>query len=100
MVCVAAEGIGKAVVAHIHHDIDVIATNGLAQNTLCLTCPKAGGLRFDQVGIPFITIKFQVVFLLMFTVPAPYYNVVIDSGSQLYTARQRYDAKAAYGKGI
>lgn len=100
MVCVAAEGIGEAVVAHIHHDIDIIAAYGLAQNALCLSASKAGGLCFDQVRVPFIAFKLQVLLLLMFTVPAPFYNVVIDPGAQFFTAFQRYDAKAAYGKGI
>ena len=100
MVRVSAEGIGEAVVAHIHHDIDIIAAYGLTQNALCLSGTEAGGLCFDKIGIPLIAFKLQVVFLLMFTVPAPFYNVVINPGTQLFTAFQWNDPKAASGKGI
>ena len=86
MVNFSAQRISERVVAHIHHEIQVITADRFLQNSFCLAGAEAGSLGADEVGIPLITFKSQVIFFLMVPVFSPFYDVVIDFVPQLFTA--------------
>ena len=57
MVNFSAQRISERVVAHIHHEIQVITADRFLQNSFCLAGAEAGSLGADEVGIPLITFK-------------------------------------------
>ena len=86
VVHLSAQGIGKGIIANIHHQVQVISADRFFQNALGFSGTKTGRICPDQIGVPFVTLKFQVVLLLMIPVPAPFHNIIVDFIPQLRTA--------------
>ena len=86
MVYHSAERVGQAVIADVHHEVQIVSADGFLDGSLSLSGTKTGGLCLDEVGIPLITFKSQVIFFLMVPVFSPFYDVVIDFVPQLFTA--------------
>ena len=86
MVGIAAERISQAVVADIDHQIKVFSTYRLIDNTFGFTRSKTRYLCVDQIVRLFVAVENKVVFLETSLFLSPFYEIVIDFISQLFTA--------------
>ena len=95
-----AQGVGQRIVADIHHEIEVVATDGFPQNTFGFPGTEAGSLGVNKVRGTLIAFELEIVFLLVIPVFTPLYNVVVDLGPQLFAALQWNDTQTAYGERV
>ena len=96
----AAERIGHAVIADIHHDIEVVPAHRLLNDTLCLAGTKTGKVDIQQICFALITGKSERVLVLAFSLCTPFYKVVVYLFPQCFTAFQGNDAEGADGNGF
>ena len=93
---ISRQGVGQAVVAHIHHNVNVLAADGFSQDSLGFAGTKTGHFGVDQVVVPLIAAECHVVLVGMSFLPAPFYDIIVYLVSHLLDAVQGYNAKGSY----
>ena len=96
VVYMAAQRISEAVVADIHHDVEVVAADRLVDNALCLAAAKAGDLCVHNIRILLVSFKSNGGFIFVFPFPAPVRQIVVHFFAQLCAAVHRDQAQRAY----
>ncbi len=71
MVRPPAQRIGQAVIADVHHDIQIVPAYRLLDRTLGLAGAEPGRPGFDDIGIPLITGESDRRFMLALTIMSP-----------------------------
>ena len=66
MICLAVQGVGHAVVAHVHHDVEIHAADGLLQHALGFSIAESGDISLDNIGRTLIAGERQAVLMLTF----------------------------------
>ena len=95
MVFVAAEGIGQAVIHHVHKKIKIHTTHGFQNNTLSFAGTETRHFALQDIGITLITGKSKAVFVLAFSFLTPFNKIVVYLFSESFAACQRNNAKRA-----
>ena len=99
MVLVSAYSIRFTVIGHINHNIKVSATNGFFNITFTFTGSETGTGCIDNISILLVIFKYNILFVFMFTLFTPVYNILVDSLSKLCTARVNNNSKLTYRNG-
>ena len=94
----AADTVSKAVVAHIHHQIDIIAPDRFCDDRFTLAGSKTRRLYAYDVRITLISLKGEGVHFPVRPFPAPFYKPVVDFGSQRLAALQGDQSQPSHGK--
>jgi hypothetical protein len=97
MVYLSGQRIGKTVITHIHHKINVPPSNGFSDNSFGFPRAKAGNFCVDKIGVLFIAIKYNIIFKDMPVFMAPFNDIIIHPPPPVFAAIQTDDPKGAYG---
>ena len=89
MVYHSAERVGQAVIADVHHEVQIVSADGFLDGSLSLSGTKTGGLCLDDVVIPLISGKCNGGFVLALPLPSPLYQMSVHLFPQLRAALQR-----------
>ena len=89
MIFPAEQGVGHAVVDHVHQDVEIHAADGLVQNTLSFACSEAGQTALHNVGRTLISREGQAVFVLTLALCAPVNQILVDFLAHLPASGQR-----------
>ena len=84
-----AHGIRQRVVADIDHEVDIIAADGLAEDSLCLTGAESRHIRRDDIGASRISVEFSDLASCQSAASPPADEVVIYFFAERSTALQR-----------
>ena len=86
MVLDPAKRISQAVIAHIHHQVQIIAPNRLQKFTLSLAASKSRRSRADNIRISLISRKRDGGLMLAFPLMSPAYQPLVYLLSQSLAA--------------
>src|SRR5699024_4767080 len=97
MISVAEQGIGQAVVAYIHQDINIISADGFIDHAFCLAGTETRGLRLQDITASFIAFIFSDIIFAFGAAAAgsPFYQVVVYFFAKRKAAGQWNDSQAA-----
>ena len=76
-VCVRSDRIGKTVVGHIYHNIDVVTTDRFVDGTLGFAGTETGILGFDNVRITFVSLECERIHSRILSLGTPFNQPVI-----------------------
>ena len=71
MVCLTAYCVGKTVVSYIYHDVQIITTNRLVDNTFSLARTESRCRRLDNVAVFVVVLESTLVSMLVLSVLSP-----------------------------
>ena len=100
MVCLAAQGIGQAVIAYVNHQIQVIAADRFTENALGLAASESGNTRGNNVVISLITFENDIGMMLVLSFISPLNEIVVDLLAEFLAAGKGNDAEFAYRNGF
>ena len=86
MVCHSAQGISQAVIADIHHNVQIITADGSVDCSLSFAGSKSWCSSFDNIGISLISCKSDGGFVIALPLFSPLYQPVIYLCAQLRAA--------------
>ncbi len=96
MVHFAEQLVGLAVVADIHHDVEVHAAHRLFEDAFCLTGSEPRNFAVHDVCRALISCKSKTVLVLTLALHAPLGEVSVDFFAELTAARKRNKPERSY----
>ena len=86
VVCLSAQRVSHAVVGYIHHDIEVITTNGIFNHTFGFTGTKTRGICIYNIRCAVIILECNVILVCIVTCVPPFYKILVDLFSKFRAA--------------
>ena len=88
VVRVAVKLVGQAVIADIHHQVQIVSADGIVDGALGLSGSEPGRVRRDQIRVALISGEGDIGFVLQIAAVAPFYKVIVDLAAEVLAAFQ------------
>ena len=96
VVDLTVQGIGQAVVADIHHQVQVLAAYRFGDNAFRFSGTKARNAGIDKKSILLISGKSNIIAMLVCAFAAPFDKIIINFLSEFLTSGESDEPKASY----
>ncbi len=97
VVFMAAYGVGKAVICHIHHKKQIVTTDRMPDSAFGFTAAETGSVAFHQIGVSLVAPEGNIIFMFVFPFRTEPYKVAVYHFSKFPAAFQRNHAQRAGG---